>query len=168
MPKLVVLSEGYKDRSCELKAGEKSTVGRLEDNVFQIPEPSVSGHHCEIQLNGSEVVIKDLNSTNGTFIDDNRITQQVLKPGQVLRLGQVEVRLEDGAGAAAAKKAGEPLPLMQTGIRLNDLELTAHTAKLDVNPAFKKKSDKINRLFVGIGIALGAIIVVLLIIAVLR
>jgi hypothetical protein len=87
-----------------------------------------------------------------------------------MRLGQVEIRLENGApvATAPAKKAGEPLPAVQAGVRLNDLEATAHTTKIEVNPAFKKKSDKINRVFVAIGIALGVIIVGLLVYALLR
>ena len=64
MPRLVVLSEGLTGRSHELKA-ETTSVGRVEDNVFQIPDPSVSSHHCEILLKGSDVIIRDLNSTNG-------------------------------------------------------------------------------------------------------
>jgi len=68
MPRLVLLTEGFTGRSFELKA-ERSTVGRLEDNNFQIPAPSVSSHHCEILLKGNDVTVKDLDSTNGTFIN---------------------------------------------------------------------------------------------------
>jgi predicted component of type VI protein secretion system len=182
MPKLVVLSEGYRECSFELKTGEKTTVGRLEDNTFQIPEPSVSSHHCEVSLRGNELLIKDLNSTNGTFINDDRVTQGVLKSGQVMRLGQVEVRLEDentpplpantststataSTAVPAAKKTGV-MPAVQAGVRLNDLEKGANTLKIDVNPAFKKKNNKINQVFIGIGLVLGLIIVALLIYAV--
>ena len=78
--------------------------------LFQIAEPSVSSHHCEVLLRGNEVVIKDLNSTNGTFINDEKITESVLKPGQTLRLGQIELRLETGAPAAADPAAPAPAP----------------------------------------------------------
>src|ERR1019366_7509532 len=96
MAKLVVLSAGMTGRTQELKV-EKTTVGRVEDNTFQIAEPSVSSHHCE-------VVLRDLNSTNGTYINGEKITERVIKPGQILRLGQVELRLETDASAAPAKK----------------------------------------------------------------
>ena len=68
MAKLVLLSAGMSGRVHELKV-DKTTVGRVDDNTFQIPEPSVSSHHCEILLRGSDVVVHDLNSTNGTFIN---------------------------------------------------------------------------------------------------
>ena len=93
MAKLVVLSAGLTGRTHELKV-DKTTIGRVEDNTFQIAEPSVSSHHCEVLLRGNDVVVKDLNSTNGTFINGEKITESVLKPGQILRLGQIELRLE--------------------------------------------------------------------------
>src|SRR5438132_12084879 len=97
MAKLVILNQGMTGRAYDL-ATERTTVGRVEDNTFQITDPSVSSHHCEIQLRGSEVFIRDLNSTNGSYINDARITESVLKPGQTLRLGQVEIKLETEGG----------------------------------------------------------------------
>src|SRR5213596_3144591 len=105
MAKLVILSAGMTGRSHELKV-DKTTIGRVEDNTFQIAEPSVSSHHCEVLLRGSDIVVRDLNSTNGTYINGEKVTESVLKPGQVLRLGQIEMRLETDTPAAGgpAKK----------------------------------------------------------------
>ena len=105
MAKLVILNQGMTGRALELTAERPTTVGRVEDNLFQIPDPSVSSHHCEIQLRGAEVLIKDLNSTNGSYINDARITESILKPGQTLRLGQVELKLDTGDWSAAAATA---------------------------------------------------------------
>jgi len=80
-------------RTHELKV-DKTTIGRVEDNTFQISEPSVSSHHCEVLMRGSDVVVRDLNSTNGTFVNGEKVTEAVIKPGQILRLGQIEMRLE--------------------------------------------------------------------------
>ena len=127
MPKLVVLSEGLTGRSHELKV-DKTTIGRLEDNAFQIPEQSVSSHHCEVLLKGSDVIVRDLDSTNGTYINGEKISEKVLKPGQILRLGNIEARLEgvDGAvaGAAAAptekKKQDRSTRVIPRGVKLNE------------------------------------------------
>src|SRR6516165_2989277 len=109
MAKLVLLSAGMTGRVHELKV-DKTTVGRVEDNTFQIPEPSVSSHHCEIFMRGNDVVVHDLNSTNGTFINGEKISETVLKPGQVLRLGQIEMRLEtEGGGGSAPVGASTPV-----------------------------------------------------------
>src|SRR5258708_13476886 len=103
MAKLVLLSTGMTGRTHDLKV-DKTTVGRVEDNSFQISEPSVSSHHCEILLRGTEVLVRDLNSTNGTFINNEKVSESVLKPGQVLRLGQIEMRLETETVAGPSKK----------------------------------------------------------------
>ena len=104
MARLVLLSEGLTGRTFELKV-EKTTVGRVEDNAFQIPETSVSSHHAEILLRGSDVVIKDLDSTNGSLINGEKVTEAVLKPGQILRLGMIEMRLETGDAALGSRPA---------------------------------------------------------------
>src|SRR5512134_1803703 len=103
MAKLVVLSAGMTGRTQELKV-DKTTIGRVDDNTFQIAEASVSSHHCEVLLRGNEVVVRDLNSTNGTYINGEKITESVMKPGQILRLGQIEMRLETDTPAASGKK----------------------------------------------------------------
>src|SRR5262245_5090926 len=98
MPKLVSLTAGFTDRVFDVKP-EKATLGRLEDNQFCLPEPSVSSHHCELSAKGDDIVVKDLGSTNGTFINENQLAadkEGILRPGQTLRLGQVELRYETG------------------------------------------------------------------------
>ena len=165
MAKLVVLSEGFTGLTCELKA-DKTTVGRLEDNAFQISEPSVSSHHCELTQRGTELLVKDLNSTNGTFINGEKVAEAVLKPGQILRLGQVEMRLESGAAAAASAASKKPLEkTMVIGIKAQDLEQGTRTVNFETNAAFSKKSNKTNKIFIAIGIALGILIIACLIIA---
>src|ERR1035438_1302089 len=95
MAKLVILNQGMTGRTFELNV-ERNTVGRVEDNTFQIADPSVSSHHAEILLRGSDIVVKDLNSTNGTFLNNEKVSEVVLRPGQTLRFGQVELKIDDG------------------------------------------------------------------------
>jgi pSer/pThr/pTyr-binding forkhead associated (FHA) protein len=147
MAKLVVLSAGMTGRTQELKA-EKTTIGRVEDNIFQIAEPSVSSHHCEVLLRGNDVVVRDLNSTNGTFINGEKVTEKVIKPGQILRLGQVELRLETDMPAAAAKKPLDQTLVMQRGVSLTELEQGARGTGFDTKSAgFSKKGDNVNKIF---------------------
>lgn len=163
MAKLVVLTEGFVGTSFELK-GERTTVGRLEDNAFQIAEPSVSSHHCEVFLRGSEIVVKDLNSTNGTFIGGQRITEGPLKPGQVLRLGSVEVRLEDGTPPPPSKKQQDHTQLLPGGVKLTDLEQGGRP----VGSTFAKKSAGANKMFLYVGIALLVLIIGFILVMVLQ
>ncbi|MCX8108741.1 MAG: FHA domain-containing protein [Verrucomicrobiae bacterium] len=164
MAKLVILTEGFAGTSYELKA-ERTTVGRHEDNAFVIPEPSVSGHHCEIILKGTEVVVRDLNSTNGTYINSQPISEGVLKPGQILRLGQVELRLEDGATPPPPKKPLAHTTALGAGVKLTELE---QKGGRPVVPPFAKKSDAANRIFLVVGIVLGLVILGLIAYSVYR
>ena len=161
MAKLVVLTEGFKDRSYELSA-ERTTVGRVEDNAFQIPEASISSHHCEVILRNGEVRIKDLNSTNGTYLDGQQITEAVLKPGQALRLGKIELKLE-GEAPASSKKAADQTMVMQRGVSLNELEQGPKTTGFDTaSKGFSKKNNKTNKLiFVVVGVVMVVILAVL-------
>jgi pSer/pThr/pTyr-binding forkhead associated (FHA) protein len=149
MPRLVVLSEGLTGRTHELK-GEVTTIGRLEDNSFQVPDPSVSSHHCEVQLKGQDLHIRDLDSTNGSFISGQRITEAVLKPSQVLRLGQVEIRFEgDTPAVAQPKRVFDHTQVVPQGIKANELD---QTLRAPVAPAFEKKDNKAARWFIVLAI----------------
>ena len=69
-------------------------LGRNPTNDFRLSDPSVSSFHAEILVGTDEIRVRDLGSTNGTFIDDRRIEEDVLKGDQILRLGQVRLQLE--------------------------------------------------------------------------
>ena len=151
--------------------------------MFQISEPSVSSHHCEVLLRGNDVVIKDLDSTNGTYINNQKVAESVLKPGQTLRLGNVELRLDTGAPSAAgtpsaapaaapapagapAKKAPESTMVMPRGVSLGELEKGGgRPSGFDTNKEFSKKSDKVSHIFLIIGIVAGLLIIGLILYA---
>jgi len=68
-------------------------IGRTPPADIVLPHKSVSREHCLIGLANDELLVTDLNSTNGTFIDDVRITRSTILPvGSILRLGQVSLR----------------------------------------------------------------------------
>ena len=175
MAKLVILTQGMTGRAHELNV-DRTTVGRVEDNTFQIADPSVSSHHCEVLLRDGEVVIRDLNSTNGSYINDAQITESVLKPGQKLRLGQIELKLEtEGSAPAAAGPVAPATPatpapppakktvdaatmVMPRGVSLSELESGGRKPGLDTTSrAFSKKRNKSGLyfwIFAGIGIVI--------------
>ena len=149
-------------RTCELKA-DKVTIGRHEDNVFQITDPSVSGHHCEVTLQGSEVRVKDLNSTNGTYIKGKPVTEGVLKPGDILRLGEVQMRLETDTPSATGKKHFDRTEVIPGGVSRSDFEQAPHGPAFDTRASgFSKRTNKVNLVFAIGGTAVGLIILVLL------
>jgi hypothetical protein len=67
-------------------------VGRNQPAEMVIPHKSVSREHCIVGLANDELLVTDLNSTNGTFVDEVRISRATVLPvGSVLRLGQVSL-----------------------------------------------------------------------------
>jgi hypothetical protein len=161
MARLVILSEGLTGKAHEL-AVDRTTIGRVDDNTFPIPEGSVSSHHCEILLRGDEVIVHDLNSTNGTFINGHQVTGEApLKGGQILRLGQVEMRLEaGGAPKAPPRKLPDQTMVIPQGVKLGQ-EPSTKSVPFDKN-AFAKKSNKGTKIFVAVVIILAIGVVVLL------
>ena len=74
--------------------GGLNTVGRNPTNDVVVHEASVSAFHAEISVDERGVIVRDLQSTNGTFIDDEPITEQEIRSGQVVQFGTVALRLE--------------------------------------------------------------------------
>ena len=153
-------------RTCELRA-EKTTIGRSEDNAFQIAQPSVSSHHCEVLLHGAEVRVRDTNSTNGTYINGVPTTESVLKPGEILRLGEVQMRLEPDASSTSGKKQFDRTAVIPGGVSRSEFDQAARGPGFDTKAAgFSKRTNKVNRIFaIGgaiIGVVIGALLLYIL------
>jgi len=93
MAKLVVISPPLTGLTYGL-GKQWVTIGRAAGNAFQLVETSISGQHCEVQLRGSELTIRDMRSTNGTFVNGLTVNEAVIKPWETFRLGDVELRFE--------------------------------------------------------------------------
>jgi CheY-like chemotaxis protein len=122
MARLVVISRSLAGTAFDLGVNW-TTIGRADGNAFQVLEQSVSGRHCEVRPLGENLLVRDLLSTNGTFVEGQKITEGVVKPGQTLRLGDVELRFECSA----------PGPL--SGAPFNSKMLVTHSAALAAKPA---------------------------------
>lgn len=109
MARLLIKSEGFREHVIELRLG-CNRLGRGPENDFQLEHPTISGHHCEIDLGGDELVIRDCNSTNGTFIGGKPIKEATLQKGQTLRLGDVELFVETTEFKIAIPEIEVPRP----------------------------------------------------------
>ena len=168
MPRLVILSEGLTGKAHELKV-EKTTIGRVDDNTFPIPEASVSSHHCEILLRGNDIVLRDLSSTNGTFINGQQLTgEAVIKSGQIIRLGQVEMRLEqaDPKIAAASKKLPDQTMVIPQGVKLGQDTSTKIVAFDNAKSGFAKKNDTGTKIFIAVAVVVFLVLIAVIILLV--
>jgi hypothetical protein len=90
MPRLVINPGTNSAWEVQLKQGI-NRLGRGFDNDFKLEHSSVSGSHCQIVVDNGNVLIKDLGSTNGTFVNRAPVTEAPLQPGQTIHLGGVEL-----------------------------------------------------------------------------
>ncbi len=79
----------------ELELGsEMVTIGRAPDASIVLQGEKVSRTHCAIRLWEHDYVIKDYGSTNGTYLNENRIQVAVIKPGDVIRIGTFRIQAD--------------------------------------------------------------------------
>jgi pSer/pThr/pTyr-binding forkhead associated (FHA) protein len=76
------------------------SIGRSEDRDVVIPDPAASRHHTQISLQGGEYVLRDMGSANGIFVNAVRVRECTLADGDLIRIGNTEmrfVRYDEGA-----------------------------------------------------------------------
>ena len=84
----------------DLRVGA-NRFGRSPANDLQIHHSTVSSTHCEILVEKDSIRIRDLGSTNGTFVNGQRINEGSLKAGESFYLGSVELMLEEGTASVS-------------------------------------------------------------------
>lgn len=87
MPKMIISIDGVVIKEVQLTR-DKTTLGRRPYNDIVIDNLAISGEHAAIQLNGGEVYMEDLNSTNGTYVNGKAIKKQMLQNGDVIEVGK--------------------------------------------------------------------------------
>ena len=102
MPKLLVNPSSAAAWEIQLKPGP-NRLGRGEANDFTLTDPGVSGSHCEILVAEQSVLIRDLGSTNGTYVNRAPVREAMLREGDRIHLGRVEM-------IYAGEKAPVPAP----------------------------------------------------------
>lgn len=90
--------------------GGLNTVGRNPTNDVVIHEASVSAFHAEITVDERGVYLRDLESTNGTFVDDEPVTESLVRSGQVIQFGTVPFRLVTDEIRISVPKVPVPPP----------------------------------------------------------
>lgn len=66
---------------------DKTLVGRLDDCHIRVPVAGMSRKHCEIVIDGGSIIVNDLGSSNGTYINQDRISSQPVSAGDLISFG---------------------------------------------------------------------------------
>lgn len=74
-------------------SGDRTTVGRTKDNEVVLNDPAVSSHHCEFVTDPHGLSVRDLRSSNGTYVNGRRVTEGPLYDGDAIKIGQYQGRI---------------------------------------------------------------------------
>jgi pSer/pThr/pTyr-binding forkhead associated (FHA) protein len=121
MPKMIVSIDEVVIKEVQLTK-DKTTLGRRPYNDIVIDNLAVSGEHAVLQMTGSEVLLEDLNSTNGTYLNGKAIKKQQLQNGDSIEIGKYKIKfVADGAADNFDKTMvvrampAAPIPARPTG-----------------------------------------------------
>lgn len=104
---LVVQSGAEPGRIYDLAGARKVMVGRQSGNDVVVPDEQVSRKHAEIEERNGVLVVTDLNSSNGTYVNGTRIgSPQNLKPGDTVQVGTTVLKVMGAASPTSAQSAG--------------------------------------------------------------
>ncbi|MCP3100725.1 GAF domain-containing protein [Myxococcus sp. K15C18031901] len=95
---IVMNPQSSTERALPLPEGV-TTIGRTQDNAVCVLHVSLSRRHARLERQGRQVVLVDLRSKNGTFVNDARVERHPLRSGDSFRCGEVSFRLMDTPGA---------------------------------------------------------------------
>lgn len=109
MQKLFLHKQGKPLGELELGPGV-TTIGRGPDNDIILADRTVSARHACIHLTRGLATVQDLDSTNGTFVNGQRITTRPLDDGDVISIGLYRLSFSAGEGAPPGTGAGRPGP----------------------------------------------------------
>ncbi|MGF1464767.1 MAG: sigma 54-interacting transcriptional regulator [Sandaracinaceae bacterium] len=88
--RLLVASGPDRGQEVEIPATQL-TIGTADGNDLVLTDSTVSRRHCAIRVQGDRYLLRDLDSTNGTVVDDTPVVEAFLAPGARLRLGDTEI-----------------------------------------------------------------------------
>ncbi|HEY4417107.1 MAG TPA: FHA domain-containing protein [Verrucomicrobiae bacterium] len=110
MARLLIQTQGFANPTLELRLGV-NRVGRSEQSDFTIQHPSISSEHCEFIFSSDGVVLQDLNSTNGSFVNGQPVSEIWLEAGQQVRLGEIVLLVESTEINVSIPKLEPALPV---------------------------------------------------------
>jgi hypothetical protein len=126
------------------------TIGRQPDNVLCIDNPAVSGHHAKIYWEADHYVVEDVESFNGTYVNNERIGKVALRDGDVVLIGKHTIHFRAEAGEqipAAWSRIDDRALRWQRLVEENQPHQLDHTMVLDtkkVREMFGKKRSPVS------------------------
>ena len=105
------------EQTIDVKPGATLIVGRAVNSDVPIYDPTISRQHAQISVQNGGVLVKDLGSSNGTFLNGSRITEAVAQPNDVVMFGKVSFYVRESAKVASTPPPPPPTPPAATIVR---------------------------------------------------
>ena len=124
MAKFYLMFESTSLKEFTLAQGGVLTIGRLPDNLIQVDNPAVSGHHAKVYWESDHYVVEDNESLNGTFVNKQRISKVQLNDGDEIMIGKHTVQFkdtwhEDETATDTVQTTLPPLPKLEATVILD-------------------------------------------------
>jgi serine/threonine protein kinase len=155
---LVVVSGPDQGRTFNVTDGQTLVIGRGQATETRLRDPHVSRTHCQVQAAEGRMLLKCAGGSGGTHVNGERVTERELQPGDVIRIGDTQLRFQFDdpaeqstrvsapAPAAAPKAAGTVKHLTElTGTTLSHFEVGPVIAKGRTGVVFQARDTKDNR-----------------------
>ncbi len=157
MPKLfrlLLIDQGSVIKNLALDAGTY-VIGRSDQVDMVINSKDVSREHACIEFDGSEFQLKDLKSTNGTFLNGKKINTSAIKPGDEIMIGDYILMIDDGSvnthslDATEAGRKGDDTVIIEDHFqalrqKIDDKELKKEFSKIEMT--VKKSRQRLSSL----------------------
>ena len=118
MPKMIVSIDGVVIKEVQLTK-DKTTLGRRPYNDIVIDNLAISGEHAVFEVQGSQVYLEDMDSTNGTYVNGKAAKRLLLQHGDLIDVGKYKIKFDDQSEASASAPSG------QAPTKLSDLPVSA-------------------------------------------
>jgi serine/threonine protein kinase len=122
---LVVIAGPDKGRTFPIPDVDPLLVGRSKTTETKLNDPHVSRVHCQVQIEDGKAMLTDSGSAAGTFVNGKKVAQQQLRTGDVIKVGDTQLKFVDDADEGTTIAPGAvatPKPVAVPSERLADLE----------------------------------------------
>ncbi|MBC7427542.1 MAG: FHA domain-containing protein [Bacteriovorax sp.] len=140
----------------ELPVLNKITLGRSGTSDYKITDIKMSGNHCTFEVNGKgQLIFKDLESTNGSFLNNSQINQTMVKVNDVIRIGNTLIKVEEKRLSSSERlaigvsivsgKRDKTLPVMPEDIMKNHNSSLEKVSETNPDKGPKKMAIVLNK-----------------------
>lgn len=129
VPRLLIYGENIEGRTYDINL-PAIHLGRAPTNEIILREPSISGRHCVFLLSEGRVTVRDLNSSNGTFVNGQQVTEALLEVNDIIRAGTALIKFEVALKRPRLRAESSPIPPRPSGQMQQPAALPAVTRLL--------------------------------------